>query len=84
VGLSLVLAFVGIKMFIGDRIPELVSLAVVAGLLLSSAVFSLVIGPGKEPPEGPPTDPSTEPGKEPGKEQSRAPNEDGSRDRAGP
>jgi tellurite resistance protein TerC len=79
VGLSLVLAFVGIKMFIGDRIPELVSLAVVAGLLLSSAAFSLVMGPGKDPPTDPPKQPNQPPSQEP----NRAPNKDGSDTRAG-
>jgi tellurite resistance protein TerC len=46
VGLSLVLAFVGVKMLIGDkvRIPEIVSLAVIATLLLGSALASLLFG----------------------------------------
>ncbi len=44
VGLALVLAFVGAKMLIADRfrIPELVSLAVVAGLIGLSALVSLL------------------------------------------
>jgi len=46
-GLSLVLAFVGVKMLIGDKvhIPEIISLAVVASVLLGSALVSLVIAP---------------------------------------
>ncbi|HLK88629.1 MAG TPA: TerC family protein [Polyangia bacterium] len=45
VGLALVLAFVGAKMLIADRfrIPELVSLAVVAGLIGLSALVSLLV-----------------------------------------
>ena len=46
VGLSLVLAFVGVKMLVEAyvHIPELLSLAVVVGLLLGATVASLVRG----------------------------------------
>jgi tellurite resistance protein TerC len=51
-GLAAVLAFVGVKMILADRMPisDLVSLAVVAGILLVSALASLVFGPKQEPP----------------------------------
>jgi tellurite resistance protein TerC len=51
VGLSLVLAFVGVKMLIAPRIhiPEVMSLAVVVTLLLGSALASLVFA---APPDG--------------------------------
>jgi tellurite resistance protein TerC len=50
VGLSLVLAFIGVKMLIGQyvNIPDLLSLGVVAFLLFGSAVASLLI---PAPPE---------------------------------
>jgi len=50
VGLSLVLAFIGVKMLIGQhvKIPDLASLGVVVVLLLGSAVASLLI---PAPPE---------------------------------
>jgi tellurite resistance protein TerC len=45
--LALVLAFVGAKMLIGDKvhISDLVSLGVVAGLILAAALLSLLIPP---------------------------------------
>ncbi len=48
--LALVLAFVGAKMLIGDKvhISDIVSLAVVGGLILAAAVVSLIV-PAKEP-----------------------------------
>ncbi len=48
--LALVLAFVGAKMLIGDKIhiSDVVSLAVVGGLILAAAVVSLIV-PAKEP-----------------------------------
>jgi tellurite resistance protein TerC len=51
-GLAAVLAFVGIKMILADRMPisDLISLAVVAGILLLSAIASLLFGPRQEPP----------------------------------
>ncbi len=50
VGLALVLAFVGAKMLIADRfrIPDLVSLLVVAGLIGLSALVSLLV-PARRP-----------------------------------
>jgi tellurite resistance protein TerC len=58
VALALVLAFVGVKMLIADRyhISDLLSLAVVGGLIGVSAVLSLLIPPpangeAKPPPE---------------------------------
>lgn len=50
VGLALVLAFVGAKMLIGDRIhiSDVVSLLVVAGLIGLSALASLLIPPKRE------------------------------------
>lgn len=62
-GLALVLAFVGVKMLLGGHvhIPELLSLAVVATLLLGSAAASLVIAPRKtDTPETMPADDSPE------------------------
>jgi tellurite resistance protein TerC len=51
-GLAAVLGFVGIKMILADRFPisDMISLAVVAGILLLSAIASLVFGPKNEPP----------------------------------
>jgi tellurite resistance protein TerC len=51
-GLAAVLGFVGIKMILADRFPisDLISLAVVGGILLLSAVASLLFGPKPEPP----------------------------------
>jgi tellurite resistance protein TerC len=59
VGLALVLAFVGAKMLIADRyrISDLVSLAVVAGLITFAALLSLLVPPRTPPPQGP-TDPA--------------------------
>ncbi|HEY4186136.1 MAG TPA: TerC/Alx family metal homeostasis membrane protein, partial [Polyangia bacterium] len=50
-GLALVLAFVGVKMLVGAyvHIPELLSLAVVACLLLGSAAASLLIPARHQP-----------------------------------
>ena len=50
VGLALVLAFVGAKMLIGDRIhiSDVVSLLVVAGLIGLSALASLLAPPKQE------------------------------------
>jgi tellurite resistance protein TerC len=47
VGLALVLAFVGAKMLVADRlhIPDFVSLLVVAGLILGAAAVSLLLPP---------------------------------------
>ena len=60
VGLSLVLAFIGVKMMIDDRvhIPEILSLAVVATLLLGSAAASLLFAPkgGDDRKDGSPGD----------------------------
>ena len=52
-GLALVLAFVGMKMLAGNyvRIPEWLSLAIVAGLLLGAMLLSVLI-PGAKPPPG--------------------------------
>jgi tellurite resistance protein TerC len=46
-GLALVLAFVGVKMLLADKLPisDLVSLAVVGGILLLSAVASWIFAP---------------------------------------
>jgi tellurite resistance protein TerC len=51
-GLAAVLGFVGLKMILADRFPisDLISLAVVGGILLLSAVASLLFGPKQEPP----------------------------------
>jgi tellurite resistance protein TerC len=51
-GLALVLAFVGVKMIVADHFPisDLVSLSVVGGILLLSALASFVFGPKPGPP----------------------------------
>jgi tellurite resistance protein TerC len=56
VGLAFVLAFVGAKMLMADRMPVSngVSLVVVAGLLGLAAVASLLFGPKPDPPPGEP------------------------------
>jgi len=48
--LALVLAFVGAKMLIGDKvhISDLISLGVVAGLILAAALLSLLIPPAEK------------------------------------
>jgi len=48
--LALVLAFVGAKMLVGDKvhISDLVSLGVVAGLILAAALLSLLIPPAEK------------------------------------
>jgi tellurite resistance protein TerC len=51
-GLALVLAFVGVKMIVADHFPisDVVSLSVVGGILLFSALASFLFGPKPEPP----------------------------------
>jgi tellurite resistance protein TerC len=53
-GLAGVLAFVGVKMLIADRMPisDWVSLAVVAGMLVLTAVVSLLFAPRAKTPVG--------------------------------
>jgi len=65
-GLGVVLAFVGVKMILGedkdhkDVIPIEISLAVIAGVLAISMALSLMIKPKKdEPPPPPPPPPPT-------------------------
>lgn len=70
-GLALVLAFVGVKMIvqeplkewtgIGDQAMILISLGVVAGILSTAVVVSIIAGP-KEPLEHPPEAVMMEPG----------------------
>ncbi len=50
-GLALVLIFIGVKMLIVDfyKIPIAISLGVVAGLIASAMLFSLVIKPAEKP-----------------------------------
>ncbi len=62
--LAFVLAFVGGKMLIADRykISDMVSLAVVGGLIGLAALLSLVIPPKKQPPN---PDPKPEPKQDP-------------------
>jgi tellurite resistance protein TerC len=55
VGLSLVLAFIGVKMLVESylHIPELISLAVVVSLLVGSALISLLRPPDVTVDQGP-------------------------------
>jgi tellurite resistance protein TerC len=52
-GLALVLAFVGLKMVLADKLPisDLLSLAVVGGILLGAAILSWIFAPKDRPPE---------------------------------
>ena len=84
VGLGLVLAFVGIKMLVGDWIPIGTSLAVVTALLATS-VFASIVNPPTEPPlpahhHG--DDPHAPPFPQEGP--SAAPSEDGAEDSGAP
>jgi tellurite resistance protein TerC len=59
-GLALVLAFVGIKMVLADKLPisDVVSLAVVGGILLGAALLSWIFAPKahRSDADAPPTD----------------------------
>jgi tellurite resistance protein TerC len=54
-GLALVLAFVGVKMVLADKLPisDMLSLAVVGGILLLAAIASWIFAPKAEPEAAP-------------------------------